>query len=180
MVLYPCVLASSLFTSGLRRDSIAVRPLWQDLYASSADLVLNGHVHHYEHFSPQKPDGSADPKRGITQFTVGTGGRDLEGSFPVQENSQIRLSKFFGVLKLELGESSFVWEFISESGQVLDNAVESARRSIMPHNAVPGYFGWSDCSPANDVSPSGHLNDDGCDWTSRTFRSVDLRYYPET
>jgi hypothetical protein len=109
------------FTSGLRRDSIAVRPLWQDLYASNADIVLNGHVHHYERFSPQKPDGSADPKHGITQFTVGTGGRDLKGFFPVQENSQTRLSKFFGVLKLELGESSFVWEFISESGQVLDS-----------------------------------------------------------
>lgn len=110
-----------LFTSGHRRDSIAVRPLWRDLYAFNADIVLNGHVHHYERFSPQNPDGSADPERGITQFTVGTGGRDLKGFFPVQENSQTRLSKFFGVLKLELGESSFVWEFISESGQVLDS-----------------------------------------------------------
>jgi hypothetical protein len=110
-----------LFTSGLRRDSIEVKPLWQDLYESNADIILNGHVHHYERFLPQNPEGTADPDHGITQFTVGTGGRDLKGFFPVAENSQIRLSKFFGVLKLELGENSFVWEFISERGQVLDS-----------------------------------------------------------
>jgi acid phosphatase type 7 len=110
-----------LFTSGLRRDSVEVRPLWRDLYVFNADIVLNGHVHHYERFSPQNPDGGVDLKDGIVQFTVGTGGRDLKGFFPVQENSQVRLSEAFGVLKLELGEKTYVWEFVSEGGQILDS-----------------------------------------------------------
>jgi acid phosphatase type 7 len=110
-----------LFTSGLRRDSVEVRPLWRDLYEANADLVLNGHVHHYERFSPQNPDGAVDPEHGITQFTVGTGGRDLHGFFPVQANSQVRLSDSFGVLKLELGQNGYVWEFISEGGKILDS-----------------------------------------------------------
>jgi len=110
-----------LFTSGLDRDSVEVRPFWRDLYEVNADVVLNGHVHHYERFSPQNPDGQLDPEHGITQFTVGTGGRDLKGFFPVQENSQIRLSKWFGILKLELGPNSYVWEFVAENGQILDS-----------------------------------------------------------
>lgn len=54
-----------LFTSGLQRDSVEVRPFWQDLYEANADVVLNGHVHHYERFSPQNPGGTSDPEHGI-------------------------------------------------------------------------------------------------------------------
>ena len=109
-----------LFTSGLSRDSIETRPLWSALYQANADIVLNGHVHHYERFAPQDPQGNVDPEHGIVQFTVGTGGRDLKGFFPVQENSRVRLSESFGVLKLELGEKRYVWEFVAEDGKILD------------------------------------------------------------
>jgi len=51
-----------LFTSGTRRDSVEVRPLWQDLFAANADIILNGHVHHYERFASQTPDGAVDPE----------------------------------------------------------------------------------------------------------------------
>lgn len=125
-----------LFTSGLQRDSVEVRPFWQDLYEANADVVLNGHVHHYERFSPQNPGGTSDPEHGITQFTVGTGGRDLKGFFPVQANSQVRLSEAFGVLKLELGQNSYVWEFISEDGKVLDSGTGQCHAKRLP--AAPG------------------------------------------
>ncbi len=121
-----------LFTSGLRRDSVEVRPFWRDLYRANADIVLNGHVHHYERFAPQNPDGGVDPEHGITQFTVGTGGRDLKGFFPVQANSEARLSEEFGVLKLELGQNSYVWEFISEGGQTLDGGTGQCHPKPQP------------------------------------------------
>jgi hypothetical protein len=35
------------------------------------------HDHDYERFAPQDPMGNLDPERGITEFVVGTGGRDL-------------------------------------------------------------------------------------------------------
>jgi acid phosphatase type 7 len=110
-----------LFSSGELRESVEVRPLWRDLYDFNTDIVINGHVHHYERFAPQDPDGAVDTDHGILQFTVGTGGRDLGGFFPVRENSRVRLSHHFGVLKLELGASNYVWEFVTESGDILDS-----------------------------------------------------------
>jgi hypothetical protein len=40
--------------------------LWRTLYASGADLVINGHDH--ERFAPQEPEGNSDPIRGIWQL----------------------------------------------------------------------------------------------------------------
>jgi hypothetical protein len=110
-----------LFTSGLHRGAVEVTPFWRDLYNSHADLVLNGHSHQYERFSPQDPDGASDPDRGITQFVVGTGGKNLKGFWHRRPNSVARNAKAYGVLKLELLQASYAWEFISESGQVLDS-----------------------------------------------------------
>lgn len=109
-----------LFTSGLHRDAVEVRPFWRDLYGAGADLILNGHSHQYERFSPQNPDGASDPEHGITQFVVGTGGKNLRGFWRRKPNSVVRNSSSFGVLKLELHEHGYAWEFLSEGGQVLD------------------------------------------------------------
>jgi acid phosphatase type 7 len=110
-----------LVTSGLHRNATEVRSFWRDLYQANADVVLNGHSHHYERFAPQNPDGGADPERGITQFIVGTGGKNLKAFWRKQANSVTRNGKSFGVLELELMEKSYAWEFISENGQVLDS-----------------------------------------------------------
>jgi len=124
-----------LFTSGIHRDAAEVKPFWRDLYEASADLVLNGHSHHYERFSPQSPDGLPDAQRGITQFVVGTGGKNLKGFWRKQRNSMVRNSKAFGVLKLELGQKGYAWEFISDGGQVLDSGTGQChpkRQAVTP------------------------------------------------
>ena len=54
-----------LFTSGLHRGAVEVRSFWRDLYGAGADLILNGHSHQYERFSPQNPEGASDPERRI-------------------------------------------------------------------------------------------------------------------
>ena len=51
---------------------------WQLLYKAHASLILNGHEHVYARFKPMDPAGNYDPKHGITQITVGTGGEDLD------------------------------------------------------------------------------------------------------
>lgn len=108
------------FSSGSRHGgSPELQPTWQALYDHDADLVLSGHEHHYERFAPQDPSGHADPKRGIRQFVVGTGGG--KGHYPfgrVADNSEKRNGDTFGVLKLTLHPTSYDWEFVPVEGKI--------------------------------------------------------------
>ena len=115
-----CVLAywhQPLFSSGEHGPEIEMRPLFTILYEAGAEVVLSGHDHDYERFSPQTPSGSADWSRGITQFVVGTGGASLRAFETVLPNSEVRYSGGHGVLKLTLDEGSYTWRFLSAAGQ---------------------------------------------------------------
>ena len=117
-----CTLAywhKPLFSSGAAHgDDPDMKPLWDDLYAAHATLVINGHDHDYERFAPQDPNGKADPAHGIREFVVATGGNHerLFAASP-QPNSQVRMTGTFGVIKLTLHPRSYDWEFIPEAGK---------------------------------------------------------------
>ncbi len=81
------------------------KPLWDLLYAHDADLVLTGHNHNYSRWKPADRQGRFDPDRGLTQFVVGTGGRNLNdfGNFHTRPEIFARgQSKAFGFLDLRL------------------------------------------------------------------------------
>ena len=103
-----------LFSSSFATS--AVRPLWQALYDSKADVVVSGHAHNYERFAPQSPSGRADPN-GIRQFVVGTGGESHNSFNGVAPNSQVRNASTFGVLKLTLHPGSYDWKFTPVAGK---------------------------------------------------------------
>ena len=105
------LLAPSLFSSGLKHgNDLEVKPLWQDLYAGDADLIVNGNDHDYERFAPQEPDGKLDTARGIREFMVGSGGKNSHRSFGAPKpNSEVRNTDTFGVLKLTLRSKSYDW-----------------------------------------------------------------------
>ena len=65
-------------TNGITPEGIAAKAFWQLLYDHNADLVLNGHDHLYAHYRPLDPSGNNDPRRGIREFIVGTGGETLD------------------------------------------------------------------------------------------------------
>jgi uncharacterized protein YjdB len=100
----------------------AVKPLWDDLYAAGADLVLNAHYRVYERFAPQTPAGVADPVNGIRQFTVGTGGSTIDVFGTPIANSEVRATNLFGVLKLTLADGSYSWQFIPIAGQTFTDS----------------------------------------------------------
>ncbi len=106
--------------SGGHRDSKKPRWFWNELYAHRAEIVLNGHSHHYERFAPQRPDQVGDA-RGIRQFIVGTGGRRLSGRSKFTPHSEVARFDVYGILKLTLRRENYRWEFIS----TLDEAVDS-------------------------------------------------------
>jgi len=100
-----------LFSSTRGTATTAVQPLWQDLYVAGADVVLNGHAHNYQRFAPQTPLGAIDPRRGIREFVVGTGGNSHHFLGPPIANQQNMDDTTFGVLRLMLLETGYTWEF---------------------------------------------------------------------
>src|SRR6476659_7264335 len=97
-----------------------MKALWDILYPAAADIVLNGHEHHYERFAAQNPDGKPDPKNGIVEFIVGTGGASLRPVDDEAENSAERIHVRYGVLKLTLGKDGYQHAFIGVDGRVWD------------------------------------------------------------
>ena len=51
---------------------------WQLLYDNHATLILNGHEHAYARLRPMDPTGNYDPKHGIPEIIIGTGGEALD------------------------------------------------------------------------------------------------------
>jgi len=105
-----------LFSSGQNGDTAAARALWTILYEAGAEIVMSGHDHDYERFAPQDPFGRSDPARGIREFVVGTGGAPPYAFARVRENSEMRLSGQFGVLRLTLVGDGYQWEFMTAPG----------------------------------------------------------------
>jgi hypothetical protein len=114
-----CVLAywhRPLFSSGFHGNVTETRPLWNDLFAFKADVVLNGHDHLYERFAKQGPKGGLSSD-GIREFVVGTGGSSLYDWGRIKKNSEIRNNSARGVLKLTLNPGSYRWTFVPVAGQ---------------------------------------------------------------
>ena len=125
---HACILAYGhhpLFSSGVFKSHAlhpALRPLWEDLYAAHADLVLAGHEHSYERFAPQDPNGRPNPANGIREIVVGTGGRSHVPLGVPTPNSEVREWKTYGVLKLTLARAKYHWEFIPVEGQTFHDS----------------------------------------------------------
>ncbi|MFI6497587.1 discoidin domain-containing protein [Nonomuraea typhae] len=110
-----------LFSSGEHGNDPVSRPVWQRLYAAGAELVLNGHDHHYERFAPQNPNAQADPN-GIVEILGGMGGASPYNIENVQPNSQKRLSGTYGVVKLSFTDTTFSSQLIGVDGAVKDSS----------------------------------------------------------
>jgi len=118
---YTSGLSGTTFTTGLKT-------IWQDLYNGGVDIILNGHDHDYERFSPMDVNGNVDLAHGIREFIVGTGGKSHQGFTTIAANSEVRNADTFGVLKLTLNSSSYAWQFIPISGGTFTDSGSEACR----------------------------------------------------
>lgn len=116
----------ALFSSGEKHPDERLRPIWKDLYAAGVDVIVNGHVHNYERFAQQDPDGKPDPERGIREFIVGTGGKSHQPFVQVRPNSEVRNNTAYGVLKLVLRPGKYTWAFIPISGETFTDSGEGS------------------------------------------------------
>jgi acid phosphatase type 7 len=120
-----CVLAywhtprwSSGSTHGSNEE---MQVLWQTLYDSGAELVLNSFEHNYERFTPMNANGQADPQ-GLREIVVGTGGAKPTPFGPPLPTSEVRNNSTYGVLKLTLHEDSYDWQFIPVAGSTFTDS----------------------------------------------------------
>ena len=131
---YPCTLAywhhpRFAWTDagdGTSGGSSAIQPFWSLLVANHADVVLNGHVHDYQHYRPMGRSGGGNPD-GITEFIVGTGGVGLESQPATAQPATLVASQFanFGILKMTLKASSWTYQWISATGGTFTDASTS-------------------------------------------------------
>ncbi|HEX8157410.1 MAG TPA: Ig-like domain-containing protein [Solirubrobacteraceae bacterium] len=108
-----------LFSSKPAGVAAVTRSFWNALQDFGADVVLNGHVHNYERFNPQRPDGTAD-SAGIREFVVGTGGHSLESTVVIGSPPALNSAfgtQTFGVLELTLKSTGYDWRFVTAAGQ---------------------------------------------------------------
>lgn len=107
-----------VFNSGRHDSDASFADEWALLDAAGVDFVMNGHDHNYQRYAPQDSNGTAT-RSGMREFVVGSGGAELYD----QTTSLPNLEEFYsghGVLKLDLGEDSYVWTFISTEGSYTD------------------------------------------------------------
>jgi len=108
------------YSSGDHGDNPDSAQLWETLVGAKADLVLNGHDHHYERFLPQNGQGQVDPN-GPVQIIGGMGGKEL---YPVSAGhpATAKIVEAFGVLKLSMTDTTFQSQLIGLDQQVLDSS----------------------------------------------------------
>jgi hypothetical protein len=113
--------------------------LWHDFYNVGGDIDLVGHSHFYERFGALKPIGvngtpaaAADTARGISEFIVGTGGRNTYGFGTPAFNSLTRIGGVYGVLKLVLHPTSATWQFIASTQTTSTSDSTTGTQSVQP------------------------------------------------
>ena len=120
-----CVLAywhRPRWSSGEKHgDNPEMQTVWQMFYEAGAELVINGHEHHYERFAEMDGSG-AEVSAGLREFVVGTGGAGLYAIGTPHPSSQVRDDSTFGVLKLTLQETGYDWEFVPVVGSTFTDS----------------------------------------------------------
>jgi acid phosphatase type 7 len=120
--------------NGITEEGITAQAFWRLLYEYNADLVLNGHDHLYARYRPLDPSGNYDPRKGIREFVVGTGGETLDTvvsatvtSGTAETNMEdpdgrtnfnaLNLENatgfYWGVMGLTLNQNGYAWDFKS-------------------------------------------------------------------
>lgn len=124
----PCTMAywhHPRFSSGDHGDNSGSTDLYKILTDHKADVVVNGHDHHYERFAPATADGKKDEANGLREFVIGTGGRTLYSSTHASRGpSEVFNNKTFGVGEFNLSATGYKFAFRPVAGRTFTDSVE--------------------------------------------------------
>jgi hypothetical protein len=111
--------------NSITQEGETSQAFWQLLYQYGADLVLNGHDHLYARYRPLDSSGNYDPRKGIREFIVGTGGETLDTVVTTNtttadptgnpnfnaKNLESATGNYWGVMALTLDQNGYKWDF---------------------------------------------------------------------
>jgi hypothetical protein len=139
-----------LYNIGAEGPTTAMAAIWSLMAQDGVSIVLNGHDHDYQRWTPLDGGGNPNPN-GITEFVVGTAGHGLQNF--ITTDSRVVYSNdtnptAFGVLKLVLNPSGASFYYINTSGAILDSGVVPCSKSGADTQppSVPGNFSASAAS----------------------------------
>ncbi|HKT56122.1 MAG TPA: metallophosphoesterase [Microbacterium sp.] len=98
-------------------EGAAADAWWKLLYDNHATLILNGHEHAYARLQPMDPAGRVDPKHGIPEFIVGTGGEAVDTTAVNSDDSYANpnvvtaFDQGYGVMDLTLKPSGYAFSY---------------------------------------------------------------------
>jgi 3',5'-cyclic AMP phosphodiesterase CpdA len=103
-------------------DDVRSQALWQALDEHGAELVLTGHAHNYQRYTPLDATGVPDPMRSIRQFVVGTGGANHTPLGTKPSTAEVGNDTTFGILQLSLHPTSYEWQFVPIPGKTFTDS----------------------------------------------------------
>jgi chitodextrinase len=109
-----------MFNVGPEGTATNTAGIWQILAQNHVTLVLNGHDHDYQRWTPMDATGTPTPQ-GTTEIVDGSGGHGHQAQ--VTTDSRLVASDFthFGALRLSLGTAGAGYQFVSTAGTTLDS-----------------------------------------------------------
>jgi chitodextrinase len=129
-----------MFNVGPEGSATNTAGIWQILAQNHVTLVLNGHDHDYQRWTPM--DASGTPaSNGTTEIVDGSGGHGHQAQ--VSSDSRLVSSDFthFGAVRLSLGSSGAGFQFVDTAGDTLDSG------SIPCQGSGGGGGGGGDTTP---------------------------------
>ncbi|HEY8845294.1 MAG TPA: Ig-like domain-containing protein, partial [Candidatus Limnocylindrales bacterium] len=147
---------------GPEGSTTSLTAMWALFAQYHVTLVLNGHDHDYQRFTPV--DGNLNPSAtGVTEIIVGSGGHGTQSQ--VTTDPRLVTSDFthFGAVQLSLYPTSATFKFQTPSGAVIDNGLipcQNTNDTSPP--TTPGSFGAAPSGPGQiDLSWSASTDNVG-------------------
>jgi hypothetical protein len=101
-------------------DYTYMNELWRLLASEGVDILVAGHEHNYQRWTPMDADGVPHAS-GTTQFVVGTGGHDLVTHSQTDARLVANHQGQYGALQLTLSDGEAAFKYIDTAGNVLDS-----------------------------------------------------------
>lgn len=111
-----------LFNVGPEGSKTELAGVWKLLYQHGVEIVLAGHDHDYQRWTPLNDKGSPSAS-GVIEFVVGGGGHGKQAAVTTDTRLVTSFHDYpdaFGALRLELNETGATFSYQNLHGAVLD------------------------------------------------------------